>query len=81
MSKDILEKAYEAAAKQEEKEKKRLKAAESVGKLVGMTVAVSIDATAVWVAVRFLLGVTTFTWWSGLGVVILLFMVGNKFNR
>ena len=58
MSKDVLEKALQKTNEMEEKEIKRMKLAESVGKVVGSIVAVGLDALVVWAIVNYLIGMS-----------------------
>ena len=80
MSQEILERALERTNEIEEKEMKRAKLAEGIGKILGVTIAVSMDTTAVWLIVKFMLGFTAFTWINALGVVFLATIVYFKFK-
>ena len=71
MSKEVLEKAFEKTKEMEEKQMKKMRMAESIGKFVGITVAVAMDTTAVWLIIKFMLGFAAFTWINALGVMLL----------
>ena len=80
MSKDVLEAALQKTRDLEEKEKKRMKLAETFGRIAGALVAWVIDATFVWAVVNFMIG-ASFTWLASAGVIALLWMVSLKFNK
>ena len=58
MSKEVLEKALNKTKEIEEKQLKRMKVAESVGKVVGSVVAVGLDALIVWAVLNYLIGMS-----------------------
>ena len=71
MSKEVLEQALKKTKELEEKQMKKMRLAESIGRFAGITVAVAMDTTAVWLIIKFMLGVTAFTWVNALGVMLL----------
>ena len=71
MSKEVLEKAFEKTKELEEKQMKKMRLAENIGRISGIAVAVALDTTAVWLIIKFMLGVTAFTWVNALGVMFL----------
>jgi predicted metalloendopeptidase len=71
MSKEVLEKAFEKTKEIEKKQMKKLRLAENIGRLAGITVAVAMDTTAVWLIIKFMLGFAAFTWINALGVMLL----------
>ena len=71
MSREILEKALNKTNEIEEKEVKKLRLAENIGRFVGIGVAVAMDTTVVWLIIKFMLGVAAFTWVNALGVMLL----------
>ena len=80
MSKDVLEAALQKTRDLEEKEKKRMKLAETFGRIAGALVAWVVDATFVWAVVNFMIG-ASFTWLASAGVIALLWIVSLKFNK
>ena len=71
MSKEVLEKAFEKTVEIEEKQMKKMRLAENIGRFTGIAVAVAMDTTAVWLIIKFMIGVTAFTWVQALGVMLL----------
>ena len=71
MSKEVLEKAFEKTKEIEEKQMKKLRLAENIGRIAGISVAVAMDTTAIWLIIKFMIGVATFTWVQALGVMLL----------
>lgn len=71
MSKEVLEKAFEKTKEIEEKQMKKLRLAENVGRIAGIAVAVAMDTTAVWLIIKFMLGFAAFTWINALGIMFL----------
>ena len=71
MSKEVLEKAFEKTKELEEKQMKKMRLAENIGKFTGIAVAVALDTTAVWLIIKFMLGVAAFTWVNALGIMFL----------
>ena len=80
MSRDLLEEALNKTKEIEEKEKKKMRLAENAGKIAGIIAALTIDATFVWLIVKFVIGVTAFSWVQALGVMFLVNMVYAKFK-
>ena len=81
MSRELLEKALNKTKAMEEKEKKKMRLAENAGKVLGIAVAVSMDATFVWLIVKFMIGITTFSWVAALGVMLLANLAYGKFSK
>ena len=81
MSRDLLEKALNKTNEMEEKEKKKMRMAENVGKWVGIAIAISLDATFVWLVVKFMIGVTSLTWVGALGIMLLANLAYGKFAK
>ena len=71
MSKEVLEKAFEKTKEIEEKQMKKLRLAENVGRIAGIAAAVAMDTTAVWLIIKFMLGFAAFTWINALGIMFL----------
>ena len=71
MSRELLEEALKKTQQLEEREMKKAQLAENLGKITGVAFAVSLDTTAVWLIIKFMLGVTAFTWVNALGVIFL----------
>ena len=71
MSKEILEKALNRTNEIQEKEMKKKKLAENSARILGIVVAIALDATCVWLIVKFMIGVSSFTWIGALGVMLL----------
>jgi hypothetical protein len=71
MSREVLEKALNKTKELEEKQMKKLRLAENIGKFTGVVVAVAMDTTAVWLIVKFMLGFAAFTWINALGIMFL----------
>ena len=80
MSKELLEKALSKTNEMEEKQKKKMRLAENAGKIAGIAVALAMDATFVWLVVKFMIGVTSFTWVAALGVMLLANLAYGKFK-
>ena len=81
MSKEVLEKAFEKTKEIEEKQMKKLRLAENAGRILGITTAIAMDTTAVWLIVKFMLGVAAFTWVNALGVMLLLNILYIKLKK
>jgi len=81
MSKEVLEKAFEKTKEIEEKQMKKMRLAENIGKFVGIAVAVAMDTTVVWLIVKFMLGAAAFTWVNALGVMLLLNILYIKLKK
>lgn len=81
MSREILEKALNKTNELEKKEMKRQKAAEAAGRIIGIAVALAADATFVWLVVKFMIGVSSFTWLGALGVMLLANLAYGKFSK
>ena len=71
MSKDALEAALQKTREMEDKKKKRMALAERVGFLAGILVSMLIDATLVWLIIKYMVGATAFTWLAALGILFL----------
>jgi hypothetical protein len=71
MSKEILQRALEKTNEIEEKEVKKLKLAENIGKILGVGITVALDTTLVWLIIKFMLGFAAFTWVNALGAMFL----------
>ena len=80
MSRDLLEEALNKTNEIEEKQKRKMRLAESAGRIAGLVVAVIIDATFVWLIVKFMLGFVAFSWVQALGVMFLANMIYAKFK-
>jgi len=80
MSRDLLEEALNKTNEIEEKQKRKMRLAESAGRIAGLVVAVIIDATFVWLIVKFMLGFVAFSWVQALGVMFLVNMIYAKFK-
>ena len=80
MSKEILERALEKTNEIEEKQMKKLRLAEGIGKFAGIAVAVAVDTTAVWLIIKFMIGAAAFTWIQALGVMLLANILYIKFK-
>lgn len=78
MSRDILEQAFNKTKEMEEETLKKIRAAENLGRILGILAAFSIDSTVVWLVVKFLLGFATFSWINALAVVLLVSMLRAK---
>lgn len=72
MSKEVLEKAFEKTKEIEEKQMKKLRLAENIGRIAGISVAVAMDTTAVWLILKFMIGLSAVTWIQALGGMLLL---------
>ena len=72
MSKEVLEKAFEKTKEIEEKQMKKLRLAENIGRFSGIAVAVASDTTAVWLILKFMVGLSAVTWIQALGGMLLL---------
>lgn len=71
MSREILEKALNKTNEIEEREVKKLRLAENLGKFLGIGAAVAMDTTAIWLIVKFMIGVSAVTWVQVLGAMLL----------
>ena len=80
MSRDLLEEALNKTKEIEEKEKKKMRLAENAGKIAGIIAALTIDATFVWLVVKFMIGAASFTWLAALGVMLLVNLAYGKFK-
>ena len=80
MTRDVLEAALEKTKQLEEQEMKTKKLAENIGKITGVVVAISLDSTFVWLIIKFLVGVTAFSWLQALGIMLLANLVYVKFK-
>ena len=58
MSKEVLEKALNKTKELEKKQLRKMKVAETAGRVVGSLVAVALDAVVVWAIVNYLIGVS-----------------------
>ena len=81
MTREILEKSLEKTNKIEEKQMKKLRLAENIGKFAGIGVAIAMDTTAVWLIIKFMLGLAAFTWVNALGVLLLLNILYIKLKQ
>ena len=72
MSRDVLEKAFEKTKEIEEKQMKKLRLAENIGRFAGIAVAVAMDTTVVWLILKFMIGLSAVTWLQALGGMLLL---------
>jgi hypothetical protein len=81
MSREILEKALEKTNEIEEKEVKKLRLAENLGRITGVGLALAMDATAIWLIIKFMLGFAAFTWVNALGVMFLANILYIKFKK
>jgi len=80
MSRDLLEEALNKTNEIEEKQKRKMRLAESAGRIAGIVAALTIDATFVWLIVKFMLGFVAFSWVQALGVMFLVNMIYAKFK-
>ena len=80
MSRDLLETAFEKTKEIEKQEMKTRKLAETIGHIAGVSVAIALDSAFVWLVVKFLLGVSAFTWLNALGVMLLVNILYVKFK-
>ena len=80
MSRDLLEEALNKTNEIEEKQKKKMRLAESAGKIAGIAIALAVDSTFVWLIVKFMLGFVAFSWVQALGVMFLANMIYAKFK-
>ena len=78
MSKDALEAALQKTRDIEDKKKKRMELAEKAGLIAGVLVSICIDATIVWLIIKFMVGATSFTWLAALGILMLANLVFSK---
>lgn len=81
MSREVLEQALKKTKEIEEKNMKKMRAAELAGKSIGILVALAADATFVWLVVKFMIGVTSFTWVAALGIMLLANLVAGKISK
>ena len=81
MSKELLEKALNRTKEIEEEKMKKMRLAEKAGMALGVVVAIAADATFVWLVVKFLIGVSSFSWLSALGVMLLANLAYGKFSK
>ena len=81
MSRDLLEKALNKTNEMEEEEKKKMRLAETAGMVMGVAVAIVADATFVWLIVKFMIGVSSFSWVAALGVMLLANLAYGKFRK
>ena len=58
MSQEILERAFNVTKELERKQLRKMELVEAVGKTIGSTIAVAIDAGIVWAIVNYLIGVS-----------------------
>ena len=72
MSKEVLEKAFEKTKEIEEKQMKKLRLAENIGRFSGIATAVALDTTVVWLIIKFMIGVSAVSWIQVLGGMLLL---------
>ena len=72
MTREILEKALNKTNEIEEKQMKKMRLAENMGRFAGISVAIAMDTTAIWLIIKFMLGFAAFTWVNALGVILLL---------
>ena len=79
MSRDLLEEAFKKTKEIEEKEQRKLKAAESLGIAAGLATALALDATVVWLIVKFLIGFPL-SWPAAVGCILLLYIIKVKFK-
>ena len=56
MSKEVLEKALNKTKELEEKQLRKMKVAETAGRVFGSLVAVALDAVVVWAIVNYVIG-------------------------
>ena len=56
MSRELLEKALNKTKEMEEKKLKKRKLAENLGTILGIATSMCIDATFVWLIVKFMIG-------------------------
>ena len=81
MNRDLLEKALNKTNEMEGEEKKKMRLAEKAGMALGVVVVIAADATYVWLVVKFLIGVSSFSWLSALGVMLLENLAYGKFRK
>ena len=81
MSREILEKALNKTNEIEEKQVKKLRLAENIGRFAGISVAVAMDTTAIWLIIKFMLGFAAFTWVNALGAMLLLNILYIKLKQ
>lgn len=80
MSKEILEKALQATVEKEKKAEKQVRLAESLGKTLGITAALALDNTIVWLVLVYLCGISM-PWTAALGWTLLVYMVVAKIRK
>jgi uncharacterized membrane protein len=56
MSKDVLEKALNRTVEIEQKNQKQQRIAESIGKILGLSAAITFDALIIWTLLNWLVG-------------------------
>ena len=71
MSREILEEAFRKSRKEEERQLAMAKFTETLGRVVGTTVAIMIDGTVVWLILKFMIGLQV-GWVAVLGGMFLL---------
>ena len=80
MNKDILERALEKTNEIEEKERKKVKIAGTIGFISGHLVALALDTTAVWAVLLFLVGLEV-SWVAVLGGLMLFHIFKVKIRQ
>ena len=80
MTRDLLEAALNKTKELEEQELKTRKLAENIGKITGVLVAITLDTTFVWLIVKFLIGVASFSFLQSLGIMLLANLIYVKFK-
>ena len=80
MTREILEKALNKTNEIEEKQMKKMRLAENMGRFAGISVAIAMDTTVVWLIIKFMLGFAAFTWINALGVMFLANILYIKFR-
>ena len=71
MSREILEEAFRKSRKEEERQLAKAKIMETLGRVVGTTIAIMIDGTVVWMVLKFMIGLQV-GWVAVLGGMFLL---------
>ena len=79
MSREILEEAFRKSRKEEERQLAKAKIMETLGRVVGTTIAIMIDGTVVWMVLKFMIGLQV-GWVAVLGGMFLLNLLVLKFK-
>ena len=79
MSKEVLERALNRTNKLEEDEQKKMRVAEIVGKTLGVSVALAVDALVIWAVLNFMISYSI-GYLPILGGLILVQLAAAKFR-